>query len=200
MPTKTLLAIPSARSVETECFESIFNMKKRGKVDLFVPHNYSIDASRNMVAEYAMNHGYDYILWIDSDTIIPKDTLTRLMDADKDIVSGVYAYKILAGKNVVAKRYSDKEADIYEDVTVKEIKERHRTKERILVDAVGFGCVLTKTDVFRKIENPWFIYTQHMGEDIYFCRKAQDAGFEVWLDTGVLCGHIGTVNYNIGGK
>ena len=194
---KILLAIPSARTVETECFESIFNLKKHGKVDLFVPHSYSIDASRNMVAEYALNHKYDYILWIDSDTIVPKNTLTRLLEADKDIVSGVYAYKILSGKNVVAKRYNDKEEDTYDDLTIKEVAELSKTKERVLVDAIGFGCVLTKTTIFSRVDKPWFVYSQYMGEDIFFCRKAQEQDYEIWLDTAVLCGHVGTVNYNI---
>ena len=198
---KTLLAIPSARTVETECFESIYNLKKRGKVEFFVAHNYSIDASRNMIAEYAVNHGYDYILWVDSDTILPKDTLVRLMDWDKDIVSGVYAYKILGGKNVVAKRYKDKVEDTYDDVTIKEIKEKHKSKALMPVDAIGFGCVLTKTSIFKDIDEPWFVYSPYMGEDIFFCRKAQEKGFDIWLDPAVCCGHIGTVNYNVmGGK
>jgi GT2 family glycosyltransferase len=36
-----------------------------------------------------------------------------------------------------------------------------------------------------------------MGEDIFFCRKAQNEGYKLWLDTDVICGHIGSVNYDI---
>ena len=191
---KILLAIPSARYIEVECFESIYKLKKKGKVELFIPNNYSIDVSRNLIAKYAEQNGYDYIFWVDSDIIVPKDALIKLLSHNKDVVSGVYAYKILGGKNSVAKRFSPDKEDFYEDIQIKEIKEHDGLMK---VDGFGFGCVLTKTEVFKNIGYPWFIYTQDMGEDIFFCRKAQNAGYELYLDTSVLCGHKGEVNYNI---
>lgn len=187
---KILLAIPSARFVEPECFESVFNMDKPCYVELFIPNNYSIDVSRNQIAEYAKEEGFDYILWVDSDMILPKDTLTRMLLHDKDIVSGVYAYKLLGNNKIVAKRLN---GDKYEDLTISEI----RGKDLIEVDGFGFGCVLTKTDIFNHIKPKYFVFSLDMGEDIYFCRKAQKAGYNLYLDTNILCGHKGTVNYNI---
>ena len=54
--------------------------------------------------------------------------------------------------------------------------------------------------MFDKIPYPWFIYTLEMGEDVYFCRKAQNAGYELFLDTDIICGHRGSVNFDIKGK
>lgn len=188
---KILLAIPSARYVEPECFASVYEMLKPCAVELFIPNNYSIDVSRNQIAEYAIENGHDYILWVDSDMIIPKDTLIKLLSHNKDIVSGVYAYKILGGKSVVAKRFSKK--GHYEDIPIKEIREHKGLME---VDGFGFGCVLTKTEIFKNVKKPYFKFTLQMGEDIYFCRKAQKK-YKLYLDTTVLCGHKGNVNYNI---
>lgn len=196
---KILLAIPSARYIETECITSIFSMKKKGRMELFIPCSYSVDVARNNIAKYAKDNKFDYIFWVDSDIILPKDTLVKLLSHGKDIVAGVYAYKIIGGKNVVAKR--KKEGDTsddpkYEDIPVSDILKH---KGLMKVDGFGFGCVLTKTEIFDKIPYPWFIYTQEMGEDIYLCRKAQNAGYELFLDTSVLCGHKGEVNFNIRG-
>ena len=193
---KTLIAIPTSRDIEIQCAASIIGMEREGRIGVFCPQSYSIDASRNLIVEHALEIGYDYIMWIDSDMILPKNTLTTLMSHDKDVVSGVYAYKLIGAENAVTKRFKDKAKDIYEDIPLKEITE---SKRLIEVDGVGFGCVLTKVDVFRHIKKPWFRYTPNMGEDIYFCRKAQKAGYQVYLDTSILCGHVGSVNYNIKG-
>lgn len=188
---KTLIAIPSARYIETECFVSLFSMEKEGDIQLFIPDSYSVDVARNIIAKSAIDDGFDYILWIDSDIIVPTDALTRLLSHDKDFVAGVYSYKLLGNKDVVAKRFIGEE---YEDIKIKEIQE---TNGLIDIDAVGFGCVLTKVSMFGKIPYPWFVYTQEMGEDVYFCGKAKNAGYELHLDTDIICGHKGTVNYDI---
>lgn len=188
---KTLIAIPSARYVETECFISLFEMEKPGEIELFIPNSYSVDVARNTIAKYAQENKFDYILWVDSDMILPKDTLTRLLKHNKDIVAGVYAYKIINNDRVVAKRMVEGD---YEDLKVPEIQS---SRGLIKIDAFGFGCVLTKVKIFKKISYPWFIYTLEMGEDVYFCRKAQNEGLKLYLDTDLICGHKGQINYDI---
>lgn len=191
---KILLAIPSARYIETECVTSLFEMEKTGDIELFIPKSYSVDVGRNIIAKYAQENGFDYIMWVDSDMILPKNTLVRLLSHDKDIVAGVYSYKVLGNKEVVAKRFQDETREEYDNLTIKEIKE---SSGLIEVDGFGFGCVLTKVSVFKEIPYPWFIYTQEMGEDIFFCRKAQNEEYKLWLDTDVICGHVGQVNFDI---
>ena len=191
---KILLAIPTARYIETECIESLFAMERTGQVEMLIPRSYSVDVGRNIIAKYAQENEFDYIMWVDSDMILPKNTLVRLLSHDKDIVAGVYSYKVLGNKEVVAKRFQDETREEYDNLTIKEIKE---SSGLIEVDGFGFGCVLTKTSMFDKIPFPWFIYTQDMGEDIFFCRKAQNEGYKLWLDTDVICGHIGQINYDI---
>lgn len=191
---KILIAIPTSREIDIQCAASLIGMKRKGKIGVFAPQSYAIDASRNLIVEHALEIGYDYILWVDSDMILPKNTLLRLLSHNKDIVSGVYSYKVINGENAVVKRYSKTDEDTYEDVSLKEIRE---TKELMLVDGIGFGCVLTKVNIFNKIEQPWFKYEKDLGEDIFFCRKAQETGIEIFVDPTVKAGHVGQVNYNI---
>ena len=191
---KILLAIPTSRYIETECIESLFAMERTGQVEMLIPRSYSVDVGRNIIAKYAQENGFDYILWVDSDMIIPRNTLVKLLSHDKDVVSGVYSYKVLNNDEVVAKKFMDEERTDYGNLKIKAIQ---NSSGLIEVDGFGFGCVLTKVSMFDKIPFPWFIYTQDMGEDIFFCRKAQNEGYKLWLDTDVICGHIGSVNYDI---
>lgn len=191
---KILIASPTGREIEVQTAASLIGMLKIGEIGVFMPSGYSVDTARNLIVEHALEIGYDYIMWVDSDMILPKETLVKLWTHQKDIVSGVYAYKVLNGQNAVAKRFKDKDADVYEDIPLKEIREEDKLIE---LDGIGFGCVLTKVDVFRNIEKPWFIYDKDMGEDIYFCRKAQEKGYKVYIDTSVKAGHIGAINFNI---
>lgn len=191
---KTLIAIPTSRDIEIQCAASIIGMERKGRIGVFCPQSYSIGDSRNLIVEHALEIGYDYIMWVDSDMILPKETILKLMSHNKDIAAGVYSYKLLNNTNAVAKRFVKDAEDTYEDITLKEIRESERLIE---IDAVGFGCVLTKVDIFRNIPKPWFVYSPEMGEDVYFCRKAQESGYKVYLDTSIKCGHIGQINYNI---
>lgn len=59
------------------------------------------------------------------------------------------------------------------------------------VDAVGFGVIMIKREVFEKVKQPWFRISQRISEDNYFCMKAQKAGFDIYMDGACTTGHIG---------
>jgi GT2 family glycosyltransferase len=191
---RILIAVPTFRYIETECIQSLWDLKKPDcEIKLYTQSSYAIDVARNKIAMAAEN--YDYIFWVDADILLPENALVNLLEHDKDIVSGVYVYKDLVNDSAVLKRFNGN--DKYGDVKVKELLDEPSPSE---IDACGFGCVLMKTEILKKIEYPYFVYTADMGEDVYFCRKLQNAGVKIYADNRVLCGHKGTVNYNIRGK
>ena len=60
-------------------------------------------------------------------------------------------------------------------------------------DAVGFGGVMIKMDLIKKMRPPYFFSTTGSGEDIYFCTKAKkEANARVFMDTRVKLGHLGS--------
>jgi hypothetical protein len=71
------------------------------------------------------------------------------------------------------------------------------------VGSIGMGVMLIKRNVFEKLTEPWFETPWrtdargYIGEDIFFCRKAQDAGYKIWIDHDVSkeIGHIGTFEF-----
>lgn len=198
-----LFAIPTARYVEPDCFGSVFDnavhMPEGYKPGLFMPVEYSVDIARNWCVLHAIENQYDYIMWVDSDNVIPRDAVKKLISSGKDIISGVYARKIIGSKDIVLLN-RDKTEDRYTFLTTEVVN-----TGIIEVDAAGFGCILTKVDVFRKLFDitgrSWFKTNQEIGvgEDIYFCEKVKELGYKVHVDTSVLCGHKGMVNYNVRG-
>ncbi|HDZ13925.1 MAG TPA: hypothetical protein ENH60_03370 [Pricia sp.] len=67
------------------------------------------------------------------------------------------------------------------------------------ISSGGFGIVLVKYEVFEKLDWPYWknIFVPgdiEMGEDIYFCKKARQAGFDIWCDPKVKCSHIRMAN------
>ena len=184
---KVLIAMPTARYIETSTFLSIYNLKKpKGvKTSFIAVEGYSVDTSRNVLVKEAKSMGADYILWVDSDMILPKDALVRLLSHGKDIVTGAYAFKDINSQDLIAFSADNKRMN-YADIN-----------GLTEVGGIGFGCCLTKTEIFDKIDFPYFVFGEDYGEDIYFCKKAREKGLKIYLDPDVKCGHIGKINFQV---
>jgi hypothetical protein len=68
---------------------------------------------------------------------------------------------------------------------------------------VGAGVMMIDLSILEKIEKPWFEirysdkHAQFVGEDWYFVKKVEDAGFDVFIDHQLsrLVGHVGQFQY-----
>jgi len=56
------------------------------------------------------------------------------------------------------------------------------------VDICGCHCLLVKRDVLEAMEPPWFSGRPGQ-EDMFFCRKAKELGYQVRVDFSTLAGH-----------
>lgn len=168
-----------------------------------------IHLAREQVADYFMKVGeksvtgggvdYDYVVFLDDDHTFPADAIYRLVSSGKD-VCGALAYRrqtdqrdpTRADHQSCAFKWGkpDQEGTVLafplEGV-------EHTGLQR--VDAIGFGMTAVRMDVFRglaeKRMRPFFEFTQKFGEDIGFCAKAGEAGYEIWCDTDLVLGHLG---------
>lgn len=191
---RVLIAIPTAKYIEPETFQSIYNLRKpkNTHVDFQFFYGYNIDQVRNLIAHYAEQNNYDWVFWVDSDIAFPPDTLVKLLAHQKDIVAGVYRQRkpeqILEVFNHAYRPYSDV---------------RVLTPTPFKVGAVGFGCTLTSMKVLRDLEYPQFDYHRAiaaedtLSEDVDFCQKAKKRGYDIWVDSDILCDHHGKTTYRI---
>ncbi|NCB27352.1 MAG: glycosyltransferase [Bacteroidia bacterium] len=191
--TRILIGTPTAKYIESETFGSIYNLSVPEHVGTWFEcfYGYNIAQIRNLMADYAINHGFDYMLWVDSDIILPRDTLEKMLASGKDIISGLYVQR-LPDKTIP-------EVYIWRGNRLVNADVAELTGEDLIsVWGVGFGCVLTKTNVLRDIGYPQFEYKNSLdhantvSEDVDFCLKARRKGYDIFLDPTIQCKHIGT--------
>jgi FkbM family methyltransferase len=192
---RILIAIPTNRNIEAETFKSIYDLTIPAgySTDFQFFYGYQVDQVRNLIAEWGKR--YDYLFCVDSDIILPKDTLSKFINAGKDIISGLYIQR-KPGQHIL---------EVYRDTDnggVANIDyELLRDKGVVEVAACGFGCCLINAEVLRTLPYPHFVYKSALNhantfsEDIYFCIQARRYGFKVWADTSIHCDHIGSTRF-----
>lgn len=155
-----------------------------------------VDVNRNKIVQTSLEQGATHIIFIDADMIFPDDGIMRLLEHDKDVVGANYNIRLsptsvdLSGPTV--KMLVDGEA-------VSMINEDFPT-ELFKCYALGTGFMMINTRIFDKLEAPYFEAFQdkqgrHHTEDIEFCKRVNDAGFEVYCDPTIKMGHIGEYVY-----
>lgn len=133
----------------------------------------------NTVVE-TLKKDYTHLFFVDSDMSFTPEVLDRLLFLDKDIIAAPYNLRRLPPQPMI-KLMGD-------DGKLRNGNLDELPKEPFKCYAMGTGCMLIKMEVFRKIPRPWFFYEpqsddyEGMGEDVYFCKKAHEAGIDVWCD------------------
>ena len=175
-------------------YEGVTRCAKGGSLMIYQVPGTLIFNQRERLAEEAIKDGADAILWVDSDMRFPKDALEILLSRDLPIV----------GVNATTRRFPVKPTALDIDPETNDlVKVDSKGKTGLeQVMGVGFGMVLIKKEVFEAAQKPWFWFEQTdkggtIGEDIYFCAKAFDAGFQTVIDhdLSMHIRHIGTYEY-----
>lgn len=198
--SKILIGVPSGASVPVPFQQSLPDAvkitRKEGKVDYYNVRGTNTVTARNKIVYYMLQRDFTHLLFLDSDMWFPKKSLSKLLADDKDIVGGFYVRKRKGFlPNAFTLNYRTPDGKYMTEV-VTELKE---------VEAIGTGCLLVRREVFEKLGKPWFEYHSstdddcHMvTEDLVFCEKAKEAGYQVWCDGTIQCGHVGSfiIQYN----
>lgn len=143
---------------------------------------------RNILTNQALKINATHILWLDSDMHVPSSVFFDLLSHEKDIVACSYSTRMRPYRPVA---FMDEHN-----------KEKRLNKQNGLhkVFAVGSGCVLVNSNVYKSLPQPWYFYNWNdqeqtiSGEDIYFCNKAKENGFDTWVDATLSqkIAHFGT--------
>lgn len=189
---KLLLAVPTYGPVEPEASRylrvAMMHATNHGGVTWVgdvSPNKVKWDAARNAAVRLALESQAateaDGILWVDSDVVLPQEAITRLVLERKDFITGIYAQREPPHFPLVANFDAAKGTfswfiEFPPNVVAP-------------IDGCGFGCVLTSMRLLRALEAPWFAFAKY-SEDFDFCLRAGKAGFQLFVHTGVLCGHL----------
>lgn len=200
---KVAICIPARGQMEvTTAFDlaimsAYMTSKKQIDLSVFTSQGTLIFDQRNSLVRTAVDEKCDYILFIDADMRFPKTTLERLLAHKKDII-GVNATTRMMPPKPTARNIQINEDGSVDWLEVFSNKEKGISK----VDAIGCGVMLIKTSCLKNIPQPYFYFEQLLkgkllGEDIYFCIKAKDAGIDTWVDhdLSMEIGHVGSYTY-----
>lgn len=193
-----VVGVPTAGSPAQPFIQSLRELalpeRVTGFSNITVTGNF-VPAQRDLIVRHALRANADYLMMIDDDIIVPPDAIAQLLsvfDADEacGIAGGLY--------------YS---RDSLRPMAVANWRPEHTTSahtpafERapVVVDGVGFGCVLIRAQVFRRMSEPYFrtqIFLEERlrraricNEDYLFCHDIGKLGLRTYLHPGVRLGH-----------
>lgn len=189
---KLLIGIPTHDFIHVEfvkCLIALLDQLKRDGVDytLDIDSGTLVYIARERISNKAINDGYSHVLWLDSDMIFQPTILDDLMFSGKPFVTGVYHARRKGHVSCIFKCI-----DIHRGVE----RFEEYPNEAFRIAGCGFGCVLISTDILKTVtlnKGPCFLPMAGYGEDLAFCKRATEMGFEIWCEPSVVCGHIGNI-------
>ena len=152
--------------------------------------------ARNFIVERMIEGNYDYFFSLEQDIIPPLDVIQRLLDCDKEIISGVYfkefEYKVenteINKKTILPMAFID--YDIKEGL-IKQLTYDDVVGDRLIkISTCGLGCILIHKNVFLKDIKFRYEEGKKPFDDVWFCRDVKKAGFDIYLDTSIKCRHL----------
>lgn len=183
-----LIAVPTTDYLHAGFVKSLMDLSFRLHRD-GVAHEIALEAgtlvylARNRLANKAINEGFDRVLWLDSDMVFQPDIVDTLEFCEKPFVCGAFQ-----------SRRPPYSSCVFKDIRLKSLE---RVKEYGLqpfkVDGCGFACVLMKTEVLEAVSRKHgkcFTPMEDYGEDLAFCVRAKEQGYEIWCDPTARVGHI----------
>lgn len=174
-----------------------YQMTKHGDLVTLNHHGGTVlSEARQNAAKELIEHGCDWIMFVDSDMGFPKNTLERLLSHGEDVVAANCSKRKRPVAPTARRVTDDGDELVWPDPAVRGLEK---------VDTVGTGIMLIKAEVFTKIEWPWFNQpwrekTQRfMGEDSFFCWRCHEASASIYIDHDLSWSveHLGTYGYSM---
>ncbi len=160
-------------------------------IDIQMVSSSNLAENRHILVSRALDYEATHILFWDADIKAPADAIVRLINHHLPIVACNYAKKEPEARPTA---YIDTEQYTGPCFT----QAQHTGLQQ--VTSCGFGLMLIEAQVFEKMSLPFFQFTQigQQGmktetEDVFFCHKAIEAGFDIVIDHDLSkeIGHIG---------
>ena len=205
---KTIILVPVASHIEPACDDALRQLEKDG-VKVYRKYGFSaIDQGRCVMAQQAINDGYEHLFWIDSDIAFCPYDIYRIINTSireqQPFITGTYCVK--GWPALTTKFHSEFDEIIFGP---------HGGLYEAEYAATGF--MYTHVSVYESIKvkfglkpvniwggqykvHAWFlpmiIDDDYVGEDFSFCHRARKSGITIFADTTIRLAHIGRYSYS----
>jgi hypothetical protein len=176
-----LLAVPATEWMWTQSANALIGligwMPPRSGVQINQQSS-SVAANRNtLIDRFLTQPQLEWILFVDSDMTPDPETTCQLLSHNVDVVGALYYSR------------DGKYMPMYGELP--DQRGGRTTTGLRKVDWVGTGCMLIRKKVLEAMQPPYMEFlAPGIAEDVYFCRKAMNLGFGVYVDTAHCVGHM----------
>ncbi len=222
---KLIIGFPCYKNTNPDTMYSIVSLlaKHHGKVGLDMEIGTLIIQARNTIATRFMKSKAEWLLFLDDDMLFPcanpavfngrwnarmpeifanTDVVTKLISHGQPLVGGLYFGRDPKGVAQYGEAFEyAHENDYAHNAPYNELRP---------VKWMGTGCMLIHRSVFEAMQKkyPECNYTApgrtcgfftpltpDQGEDVSFCLRAKECGFQPKVDMSLICGHIGNMAF-----
>lgn len=186
---KLLIAIPTNDYMHYEFTISLVKLVQRLKddhinFDVAIQGGTLVYVARDKLAFKAIDEGYTHVLWLDADMVFTDDLLDDLLFAGKSFVSVIYHGRRAPHLSCVFDQ-------IYPEI----VRYQEYPTNTFKIAGCGFGGVLIATDILKAVRLKYgtcFFPTRELGEDLAFCQRVSECGYEMFAEP-IKLGHIGHI-------
>ena len=190
---KVFIAVPSMDTLPALFCQSLALLQRAGDTMIGFEVGSLVYNARNNLARQAIKAEADWVLWLDSDMVFNPDFLQRMLkvctENDIDFLTALCFRRKPPYTPCLFDRLDkvDKGASYTALLSVPE--------GRFQVGGCGFAGVLMSTDVLisvsAKFNGRMFDPMDGFGEDVAFCWRARQCGYDIWCDSDIEMGHVG---------
>lgn len=190
---KVFIAVPSLDNVPALFCQSLALLQRAGDTMIGFEVGSLVYNARNNLARQAIKSEADWVLWLDSDMVFNPDFLQRMMkvctENDIDFLTALCFRRKPPYTPCLFDRLDkvEKGASYTALLSVPE--------GRFQVGGCGFAGVLMSTDVLisvsARFNGRMFDPMDGFGEDVAFCWRARQCGYDIWCDSDIEMGHVG---------
>lgn len=188
---KVLIGLSTGEHVRNASFiPSFIGLQRPDGSFTMTSHGQSPAVSRNTIIKSALDNNCSHIFFMDDDMIFPPDTLLKLIEHDKDIVTALYLLRSFPHRPALFDK-------AYDNGRCKFTFLEKGMNGLVKGVNCGLGAVLIKTSIFKDLEEPYVrlgeIEKDGWCDDVGFFNRCRQAGFEIWCDLNAPVGHMANV-------
>ena len=153
------------------------------QIGLYLALNYN-----NLCRELLKNKELEWLWILNDDHVFKPDILTRLLERNVDIVMPLCLKRSGPFQPVIYEAY---ESGGYKQLEFDYINGKEGLLE---VDGIGHAGILIRRNVIEKMKENWhkvgWLNSEYDACDLYFCKKAKEEGFKIFVDLDNTIGHL----------
>lgn len=190
---KVFIAVPSMDTLPALFCQSLAMLQRAGDTVVGFEMGSLVYNARNNLARQAIKAEADWVLWLDSDMVFEPNLLQKMLSVCTENNIDFLTALCFRRKPPYTPCLFDRLDRVDNGASYTALMSV--PDGRFRVGGCGFAGVLLSTDVLMsvaaKFNGRMFDPFEGFGEDVAFCWRARQCGYEIWCDSDIEMGHVG---------